>query len=72
MRTKEITLLAILAIAAISLYNLSSNTESKEQAMFNVWMDMHGKQYADLGERSYRLGIWLENYQFVREHNSKY
>lgn len=40
--------------------------------MFNVWMEKYGKEYADLGEKTYRLGIWLNNFKFVQEHNAKY
>lgn len=72
MRTKELAFVAIMAIAVIGLYNLSVAKQPKEQTMFNVWMEKFGKEYADLGEKSYRLGVWLDNFKFVLEHNSRY
>lgn len=72
MRTQEIVFLAVVAVAAIGLYNLSANMEPKEHTMFNVWMEKYRKDYADLGEKTYRLGIWLDNYKFVQEHNAKF
>ena len=72
MRTTEIVLLTFVAVGAIGLYNLSVNMEPKEHTMFNVWMEKYGKEYADLGEKSYRLGIWLNNFKFVAEHNARF
>ena len=40
--------------------------------MFNVWADLHGKTYSDLGEKQFRLGVWLKNYAYVSAHNAKY
>ena len=70
MKAQQIAILALIAIATIGLYNLSINGEPQEQTMFNVWMEKHGKQYESLGEKSYRLGIWLDNLKFVKEYST--
>ena len=40
--------------------------------MFNVWMNLHGKTYSDLGEKQYHMRIWLENYAYVQAHNARH
>lgn len=40
--------------------------------MFNVWMNQYGKVYETIGERTYRLGIWLDNYAYVQKHNARH
>lgn len=68
----QLLLIALTAVAAIGLFNLVSNAEPNKETMFNVWMNEQGKVYADLGERTYRMGVWLENYAYVQSHNTKY
>ena len=48
MKTTQLAIIAILSLAALSLYNLSVNMEPKNESMFNVWMDVHSKNYGDL------------------------
>lgn len=45
MGKSELLLIAVAAIAAISVYNLYESMEPKTETMFNVWMDMHAKTY---------------------------
>lgn len=71
MKTTQIAVIAVIGLVALSLYNLSSNMEPRNETMFNTWMNLHGKTY-ELGEKSYRYGIWLENFKFVQEHNARY
>lgn len=44
MKTK-LLLLAVVAIAAISIYNLIDNMEPHQDTMFEVWQDVHSKAY---------------------------
>lgn len=68
----EIVFIAMVALAAFSLYNLSNTSEPQTQHLFNAWMDAHGKTYASLGEKQYRMGVWLENYAYVEAHNARH
>ena len=68
----QVLLIALTALAAISLYNLADNAEPQKETMFNIWMNEYGKVYADVGERTYRMGVWLENYAYVQKHNARH
>ncbi len=45
MKKTQIVLIAVAAIAAISIYNLVDNLEPQKETMFKVWMDIHAKDY---------------------------
>jgi len=41
----ELAVVAVALLAALSLYNMYDSMEPKTETMFNVWMDMHAKDY---------------------------
>lgn len=41
----ELALVAVALLAAVSLYNLYDNMEPKQDTLFSVWTDIHGKKY---------------------------
>lgn len=41
----ELVFLALVAVAAISLFNLKSNMEPHENLMFEIWKQKLGKHY---------------------------
>ena len=45
MNKTQIIVLAFIAISAISLFNLKSNTEPKENLMFKIWKEKMNKNY---------------------------
>lgn len=67
----EILLIAVGVLAALSVYNMYDNMEPHRETMFNVWMNMHCKNYA-AAEKEYRKGIWMSNFEFVQTHNARY
>jgi len=56
----------ILLLAIIPLIYCFSAEQS-----FESWARLHGKQYDTIQERSYRLGVYKNNLQFIEEHNRK-
>ena len=67
----ELALLAVLAIAAISLYSLKADSSSIENHSFDAWKLKYSKGYA-AKEETYRIGIWLENFAYVQAHNKRF
>lgn len=67
----ELALIALLAVAAISLFNLKSSMEPHENLMFDIWKGKMNKQY-DATENQYRFQVWLKNFEYVRLHNARY
>lgn len=45
MKTAQVVLIAVAAIAAISIYNMIDNLEPQKETMFKVWMNIHAKDY---------------------------
>jgi len=56
----------ILLLAIIPLIYCFSAEQS-----FESWARLHGKQYETIQERTYRLGVYKNNLQFIEEHNRK-
>jgi cathepsin L len=71
MAKTELVFIALIAVAAIGLFNLKSNMEPHENIMFEIWKEKHNKNY-DAVEHNYRFQIWLKNFEFVRAQNAKY
>jgi hypothetical protein len=67
----EVLLLAILAVAAVTLYSLNSDNGNVENRSFNLWKMKYNKRYTTK-EESYRLGVWLKNFAYVESHNQKF
>ena len=67
----ELVFIALIAVAAIGLFNLHSNMEPHENVMFEIWKEKNYKVY-DATEHQYRFQIWLRNFQYVMTHNTKY
>lgn len=67
----ELLLLVVAAFATISLYNLYDNMEPHQETMFKVWADVHSKHY-NAGEKEFRKGIWMKNYEYVQAHNARH
>ena len=67
----EYVLIALLSIAALTLFSMNPNAESEESHMFDAWMSKFNKQYSGI-QRRYRLGVWMKNLEFVTLHNAKY
>ncbi|MCB0369388.1 MAG: hypothetical protein KDD45_08035 [Bdellovibrionales bacterium] len=61
------TLLALLAIAAFTLYNFNAE-EKVANEEFELWKNKYSKKYSPR-EEAYRIGIWLKNLEFVESHN---
>jgi cathepsin L len=70
-RSTEIILLTLISVAAIGLYSLESNKAPVESVKFEMWKETMNKNY-DNQENSYRLGVWMNNWKYVQEHNQKY
>lgn len=67
----ELVFIALIAVAAIGLFNLHSNMEPHENIMFEIWKEKNNKQY-DSVEHGYRFQVWLKNFEYVRKHNTRY
>lgn len=67
----ELVLIALIAVAAIGLFNLKSSMEPQQNLMFEIWKEKMNKQY-DATEHQYRFQIWLNNWQYVQSHNTKF
>lgn len=51
---------------------LSPSTSSSDiSQLFETWCKEHGKSYTSQEERSHRLKVFEDNYDFVTKHNSK-
>ncbi|CAN1824147.1 Probable cysteine protease RD21B [Linum perenne] len=48
---------------------LSSSASSDISVLFDTWCKEHGKSYRSAEERSYRLQVFRDNYEFVKKHN---
>lgn len=64
-------MLAVLAIAAVTLYSLNSTDSSVENHSFDAWKLKFNKKYTTK-EESYRVGVWLQNFAFVEAHNKRF
>ena len=62
-------MLALLAIAAVTLYSLGASGVEQNKD-FELWKAQHGKTYT-VSEESYRIGVWLKNLEFVEAHNQR-
>ena len=69
MARTELALVALLAIAAVTLYSLGDRHEGNKE--FELWKAKYGKSYAP-EEEAYRLAIWLKTLEFVEAHNQRY
>lgn len=67
----ELTLLAVLAVAAITLYSLNVPTQNIENHAFDAWKIKYNKNYA-VKEEAYRVRVWLENLAYVESHNQRF
>lgn len=67
----EYVLIALISIAAFTLFSMTPKAESEESHMFEAWMTKFNKQYSGI-QRSYRLGVWMRNLEYVQSHNAKY
>jgi hypothetical protein len=47
MGKSELVLVAVVALAAISLFNLYGSMSPKKESLFNAWMEAHGKNYPE-------------------------
>lgn len=61
----ELALIALIAVAAIGLFNLKSSMEPHENLMFEIWKEKMNRNY-DSSENQYRFQIWQKNWQYVR------
>ncbi|CAN1824146.1 Probable cysteine protease RD21B [Linum perenne] len=50
---------------------LSSSASSDISVLFDTWCKEHGKSYRSAEERSYRLQVFRDNYEFVKKHNRR-
>jgi cathepsin L len=66
----ELVLLAVLAVAAISLYTLQPSKDVEDRS-FEAWKVKYGKKYSQL-EETYRISVWLENLAYVESHNQRH
>jgi len=57
-------------ILLLAIIPLIINCFTVEQS-FESWARFNGKQYDSIQERSYRLGVYKNNLQFIEEHNRK-
>ena len=57
MAKSQLALIAVLAIAAVTLYSLHSRSESHHQD-FQLWKHKYGKEYSAQDE-VYRISVWL-------------
>ena len=64
-------LLAVLAVAAISLYSLNVPSQEVEGRSFEAWKSKFKKKYA-AEEEAYRIRVWVDNLAFVESHNSRF
>ncbi|CAK7346300.1 unnamed protein product [Dovyalis caffra] len=53
-----------------SLLSISSSSSDISQ-LFETWCKEHGKAYTSQEEKSYRLKVFEDNYDFVTKHNNK-
>ena len=70
MAKTQITLLAILAVAAITLYSFHTN-QTTHNNVFELWKNKYGKSYSSQDE-AYRISVWIKNLAFVETHNKRY
>lgn len=70
MGKNQLIFIALAALAATTLFSVYS--QDNGDSLFNQWAAHHGKVYADLGEKTYRMGIWASNFAYVQAHNARY
>lgn len=67
----ELALLAVLTVAAITLYSLNVPTQDLENHAFEAWKIKYNKNYL-IKEEAYRVKVWLENLAYVESHNQRF
>jgi hypothetical protein len=68
---KELILIGLVVVAAISLFNLQSSMEPHDKLMFQIWKEKNNKVYEEQ-ENLYRFGVWLNNFDYVKKHNARF
>ncbi len=67
----ELVFISLIALAAISLFNMKSSMQPQENVMFEIWKEKMNKQY-DTIESDYRFQVWLQNLMYVKTHNARF
>ncbi|MED6118381.1 hypothetical protein PIB30_002087 [Stylosanthes scabra] len=49
--------------------HVSASSSSDTSQLFRTWCDHHGKTYSSDEERTYRLKVFQDNYDYVQRHN---
>jgi C1A family cysteine protease len=65
-----IALIAI-ALAAVQAGSAEPLSDESSEFLFDAWSTQHSKKYADQTEAAYRYGVWRQNLEFIRDHNSQ-
>lgn len=66
----ELTLLALVALAALTLYSLKAERAQSDLG-FEMWKLKFHKRYSPQ-EEAYRLKVWLSNRDYIETHNRRY
>ena len=66
----ELTLLALVALAALTLYSLKAERGQSDLG-FEMWKLKFHKRYSPQ-EEAYRLKVWLSNRDYIETHNRRY
>jgi len=69
----RVSITAFLTYCLVSSAN-ASTTEVNEvslESVFRSWAVEHGRNYADKDEHESRMKIWMDNHEFIEQHNSQ-
>lgn len=58
----------LLLILAPCLLSFASQLHDE----WDLWKELHGKQYGSESEELHRLGVWLGNMDYINSHNMHY
>lgn len=73
MDKKKILSLLMIGFSAMSLYTYGTvDPQHSTLGVFETWMKNHNKIYATEEEKMYRFGVWMDNFVYVQEHNTKF
>lgn len=69
----ELAAIALIGLVVVGLLSFEKTPMSvNTEALFDSWLDLHGKHYDSHEEKLFRHGVWLENFNYVHEHNARF
>ena len=68
---KTIAILAIIGVAALAMFTMTSGVDSGVESQFQTFLSRHGVNYGTTEEYNFRLGVFQDNLDTIARLNAK-